>query len=95
MLPESDEDLLYCWKVQLLTSVDDVTFNILDQPPLWGFIKVLSYFVSVKNIRTCQPQITGNAVPPAARSAKSDGNLFSNKVTKYIDFFFFFFGSSP
>ncbi|CDY17896.1 BnaC04g03230D [Brassica napus] len=51
-----------------------------------NLMKIFSTVGSVKNIRTCQPQITGNAVPPAARSAKSDGTLFSNKVHAFVEY---------
>ncbi|KAJ0258482.1 La-related protein 6B [Hirschfeldia incana] len=51
-----------------------------------NLMKIFSTVGSVKNIRTCQPQITGNAVPPAARSAKSDGSLFSNKVHAFVEY---------
>lgn len=51
-----------------------------------NLMKIFSTVGSVKNIRTCQPQITGNAVPPAARSAKSDGPLFSNKVHAFVEY---------
>ncbi|ESQ39023.1 hypothetical protein EUTSA_v10001395mg [Eutrema salsugineum] len=51
-----------------------------------NLMKIFSTVGSVKNIRTCQPQNTGSGGPPAARSAKSDGTLFSNKVHAFVEY---------
>jgi La-related protein 7 len=51
-----------------------------------NLMKIFSTVGSVKNIRTCQPQNTGGGAPPAARSAKSDGTLFSNKVHAFVEY---------
>lgn len=51
-----------------------------------NLMKIFSTVGSVKNIRTCQPQNTGNAVPPPARSAKSDGTLLSNKLHAFVEY---------
>ncbi|KAF8101259.1 hypothetical protein N665_0208s0046 [Sinapis alba] len=52
-----------------------------------NLMKIFSTVGSVKNIRTCQPQNTGNGVQPAARTAKSDGTLFSsNKVHAFVEY---------
>ncbi|CAH2058090.1 unnamed protein product [Thlaspi arvense] len=51
-----------------------------------NLMKIFSTVGSVKNIRTCQPQNTGGGVPPAARSAKSDGSLFTNKVHAFVEY---------
>ena len=46
---------------------------------------ILSYhtallFGSVKNIRTCQPQISDSGTSSTSKSAKADGMHYSNKV---------------
>ncbi|XP_010517979.1 PREDICTED: la-related protein 6B isoform X2 [Camelina sativa] len=51
-----------------------------------NLMKIFSTVGSVKNIRTCQPQNSGGGAPPAARSAKSDGTLFSNKVHAFVEY---------
>ena len=37
-------------------------------------------FASVKNIRTCQPQISDSGASSTSKSAKADGMHYSNKV---------------
>lgn len=37
-------------------------------------------FGSVKNIRTCQPQISDSGASSTSKSAKADGMHYSNKV---------------
>lgn len=38
------------------------------------------FFASVKNIRTCQPQISDGGASSTSKSAKADGMHYSNKV---------------
>lgn len=49
-----------------------------------GPISLDVFFLSVKTIRTCQPQPSGGGMSSASRSAKSDGLHFSNKVQLLI-----------
>ncbi|KFK37220.1 hypothetical protein AALP_AA4G229300 [Arabis alpina] len=61
--------------------------NLPDDHCYQNLMKIFSTVGSVKNIRTCQPQNTGSGAPAAARSAKSDGSLFSiNKVHAFVEY---------
>ncbi len=49
-------------------------------------MKIFSAVGSVKNIRTCLPQISGGGAPSASRSTKVDGMLFSNKLHAFVEY---------
>ncbi|ESQ46778.1 hypothetical protein EUTSA_v10028122mg, partial [Eutrema salsugineum] len=51
-----------------------------------NLLKIFSTVGSVKNIRICRTQNSVSGAPPAARSAKNDSMLFSNKVHAFDEY---------
>ncbi|XP_010524198.1 PREDICTED: la-related protein 6B-like [Tarenaya hassleriana] len=63
-----------------------VAENLPEDHCYQNLLKIFSAVGSVKNIRTCQPQNSGSGAPSAARTAKSDGALFTNKVHAFVEY---------
>ncbi|KAE8646076.1 la-related protein 6B isoform X2 [Cucumis sativus] len=51
-----------------------------------NLMKIFSAVGSVKNIRTCQPQISDSGASSTSKSAKADGMHYSNKLHAFVEY---------
>ncbi|XP_038888029.1 la-related protein 6B [Benincasa hispida] len=51
-----------------------------------NLMKIFSAAGSVKNIRTCQPQISDSGASSTSKSAKADGMHYSNKLHAFVEY---------
>ncbi|XP_022969525.1 la-related protein 6B-like [Cucurbita maxima] len=60
--------------------------NLPDDHCHQNLMKIFSAVGSVKNIRTCQPQISDSGTSSTSKSAKTDGMHYSNKLHAFVEY---------
>ncbi|KAG7022340.1 La-related protein 6B, partial [Cucurbita argyrosperma subsp. argyrosperma] len=60
--------------------------NLPDDHCHQNLMKIFSAVGSVKNIRTCQPQISDTGTSSTSKSAKADGMHYSNKLHAFVEY---------